>query len=52
MRERKSWKTVWQENKSLVIFLFAMFAVRSAIADWNDVPTGSMNPTIVQGGFR
>lgn len=26
-----------------------MVAVRSAVADWNDVPTGSMNPTIVQG---
>ena len=24
-------------------------AVRSAVADWNDVPTGSMNPTIVEG---
>lgn len=49
MKERKSWKIVWQENKSLLVFLLAMFAVRSAIADWNDVPTGSMNPTIVQG---
>jgi signal peptidase I len=29
--------------------LLAMFSFRSAIADWNDVPTGSMRPTIVEG---
>ncbi len=26
-----------------------MVIFRSAVADWNDVPTGSMNPTIVEG---
>jgi signal peptidase I len=26
-----------------------LFAFRSAIADWNDVPTGSMKPTIMEG---
>src|SRR5580692_5570318 len=49
MKEPKSWKSIWRNNKSLLVFLLLMFAVRSAIADWNDVPTGSMNPTIVQG---
>lgn len=30
--------------------MFAMLAsFRSSIADWNTVPTGSMNPTIVEG---
>ena len=29
--------------------LLILTAVRSAIADWNDVPSGSMNPTIVEG---
>jgi signal peptidase I len=43
------WKKVWRENKSLLITIIILTAVRSAIADWNDVPTGSMNPTIVQG---
>src|SRR5271167_2492909 len=43
------WKTAWRENKSLLITIIILMAVRSAIADWNDVPTGSMNPTIVQG---
>ncbi len=39
----------WKENKSLILFLAVMFAFRSAIADWNVVPTGSMKPTIVEG---
>jgi signal peptidase I len=33
----------------MLILLLVMFAFRSAIADWNDVPTGSMNPTIMEG---
>jgi len=42
-------KELWRENKSLLAILILMTAVRSAVADWNDVPTGSMNPTIVEG---
>jgi signal peptidase I len=37
------------ELKPLVVFALVMFAFRSAIADWNDVPTGSMKPTILEG---
>jgi signal peptidase I len=40
---------VREELKPLVIFALVMFAFRSAIADWNDVPTGSMKPTILEG---
>ncbi|HEY7772507.1 MAG TPA: signal peptidase I [Marinagarivorans sp.] len=39
----------WRENKSFVLFMALMFVFRSAVADWNDVPTGSMKPTIVEG---
>jgi signal peptidase I len=46
---RERWKKAWREIKSLLLIVIIMTAVRSAIADWNDVPTGSMNPTIVQG---
>ena len=42
-------KKVWKENKSLVVFVSLMLVFRSAVADWNDVPTGSMKPTIVEG---
>lgn len=40
---------VWKDHKSLLLFLVLMTVFRSAIADWNDVPTGSMNPTILEG---
>ncbi|MBS0589890.1 MAG: signal peptidase I [Proteobacteria bacterium] len=36
-------------NKSLLLFLGLMLCFRSAVADWMVVPTGSMNPTIVEG---
>ncbi|MEW9586091.1 signal peptidase I [Paraburkholderia sp. DGU8] len=42
-------KKLWRENKSLVAFLFLMVLFRSAVADWNVVPSGSMLPTIREG---
>ena len=33
----------------LAILVFTLTAFRSAVADWQDVPTGSMNPTILEG---
>jgi signal peptidase I len=38
-----------REYKGFVLFLFLMVMFRSAIADWNDVPSGSMLPTIMAG---
>jgi len=40
---------LWREYKSLVAFIFLMVLFRSAIADWNVVPSGSMLPTIREG---
>ncbi len=37
----------WVQPFAIVLAIFLPF--RSAIADWNDVPTGSMKPTIVEG---
>ena len=34
---------------SMGLILLAVTSFRSAIADWNDVPTGSMQPTILIG---
>lgn len=34
---------------TLIATVFVAMSVRSAIADWNDVPTGSMKPTILEG---
>jgi signal peptidase I len=36
-------------NRSLLIFFALMMVFRSAVADWMYVPSGSMNPTIVEG---
>lgn len=38
-----------KENLSFIVFIVLMCVFRSAVADWNDVPTGSMKPTIVEG---
>lgn len=38
-----------RENHGLAIFLLLMLFFRSAVADWNHVPTGSMIPTIIEG---
>ena len=34
---------------TMLVTIFLALSVRSAVADWNDVPTGSMKPTIVEG---
>src|SRR6187455_1209126 len=38
-----------RSNKSLFLFFALMLVFRSAVADWMVVPSGSMNPTIVEG---
>ncbi|WP_414827922.1 signal peptidase I [Alteromonas sp. H39] len=41
--------SLFKENKQLLLFIVLMFTFRSSFADWYDVPTGSMKPTIVEG---
>jgi signal peptidase I len=44
------WKRVWKEwIKPFLMVLLVVGSLRSAVADWNDVPTGSMRPTILEG---
>src|SRR5690242_14591819 len=43
---RRWWR---QEIRPLLILAIVMFSIRSSLADWNVVPTGSMQPTIVVG---
>lgn len=51
-------KNVWKKKisllvrgwfGSLLIALLLATSIKSAVADWNVVPTGSMNPSIVEG---
>jgi len=43
---RKVWKDWW---KTAFFIVFVVIPVKSSLADWNWVPTGSMNPTILDG---
>lgn len=45
-RARHWWR---KEVRPLLILLLIAFSIRSSLADWNDVPTGSMKPTILEG---
>jgi signal peptidase I len=40
------WK---REIRPLLIMALILFSIRSSLADWNDVPSGSMQPTILVG---
>jgi signal peptidase I len=52
--EAKSFRArarVWwrKEIRPLLIMALVLFSIRSSLADWNRVPTGSMKPTILEG---
>lgn len=54
MKEKTSARQKWdhfvkKEAKPLLVMVLLLCALRSAVADWNDVPTGSMKPTIMEG---
>src|SRR6516225_3038604 len=40
------WKA---ELRPILILALVVFSIRSSLADWNDVPSGSMKPTILEG---
>src|SRR5213076_3568543 len=42
-------KKVLDEIRVFILMLLVVSSLRSALADWNDVPTGSMKPTIQEG---
>jgi signal peptidase I len=42
-------KKVFNEIRVFLLMILIVSSLRSALADWNDVPTGSMKPTIQEG---
>jgi signal peptidase I len=38
-----------KRNRGVLVFLLCLGIFRTAVADWNPVPTGSMRPTILEG---
>jgi signal peptidase I len=45
-RLRHWWR---KEIRPLLVLALVLLSLRSSLADWNDVPTGSMRPTILEG---
>ena len=49
-RLRRLGRRIWQEwGVVALVIVFVVVPVKSSLADWNWVPTGSMNPTILEG---
>jgi signal peptidase I len=42
-------KTWLRANKGFVAFLFLIGIFRSAVAEWNPIPSGSMHPNLLEG---
>jgi signal peptidase I len=42
-------RPLWREWRGFVAFVVVMLVFRSAVADWNQVPSGSMLPSILVG---
>jgi signal peptidase I len=43
---RRCWR---KDIRPLLVTVLIVCSIRSSLADWNDVPTGSMKPTILEG---
>ena len=48
-RERSAFIRFWRWVRPIVFCVIVLSAMRSSLADWNDVPTGSMQPSILVG---
>jgi signal peptidase I len=42
----KSWL---KENRGFIVLLLCLGVFRTAVADWNPIPSGSMRPTLLEG---
>jgi signal peptidase I len=42
-------KSLWRDWRGFVLFIAIMLVFRSGVADWNQVPSGSMLPSILIG---
>lgn len=42
-------RTGLRANRGFIVFLLCLGVFRTAIADWNPIPSGSMRPTLLEG---
>ena len=38
-----------RDNRGFILFLLSFALLRTAVADWNPIPSGSMRPTLLEG---
>ena len=41
--------SLWRDWRAFASLLVVMFVFRSAVADWNQIPSGSMRPNLLEG---
>lgn len=46
---RTSFLKILKDNRGFLLFLLCFGVFRTAIADWNPIPSGSMRPTLLEG---
>ena len=46
---KPNFEKIWRDWRGFLLFIAIMLLFRSAIADWNQVPSGSMIPSILVG---
>lgn len=49
MPPRERLRKLWRDSRSTLFLVAILLTFRSALADWYDVPSGSMQPTILEG---
>jgi signal peptidase I len=49
MGQKEKLVRLLKQARSFVFVILVVLSFRSSIADWNDVPTGSMKPSILEG---
>jgi signal peptidase I len=46
---KRSYRDLWQEWRGFLVFVLLLVVFRSGVADWYQVPSGSMKPTLLEG---
>lgn len=42
-------RRILRDNRGFLVFLLGFALLRTAVADWNPIPSGSMRPTLLEG---
>lgn len=42
-------RRAFRDNRGFILFMLSFAVLRTAVADWNPIPSGSMRPTLLEG---